>query len=386
MKKKKPFSLIVHINGALVSVIFVFLLIAGMTTFLSVNLSSVSVGQILDTSSDLNKLYLYFFGSENKNFIQNHKEMNEISLTKVGFQIATNIKINDIKTFFERELPGFSEFNTKIQVAGQGTDITTLPIESSPPMEVLLKEREVAQEALKSNGSNNNQPTTPTPTQNTNGKKVVYIYHSHSWESYLPLLKQVSSPDESVSSNNQANVVGVGEFLAKDLEEKGIGVEHSAINAAEKLHEKGLDANSSYQYSRGLVQEAMAGNHDLTFTIDIHRDSLRRDKTTVTINNKSYARLDFIVGEANPNFKQNLELAKELHAAVEGKYPGLSRGVLSKNKSMGNGVYNQDLSPRAILIEVGGVDNNIEELQNAMHAFADVFSEFYWNKKDAHAF
>jgi stage II sporulation protein P len=350
-----------------------------MTSFLSVKMTSDSVGQVLGTSN-LNNLFLYFFGSENKYFIQSHKEINEIPITKVGFQIATNIKINDIKSLFERELPGFAEFNTKIQIAGQGTDITTLPIESSPPIEVLLKEKEVAKDTPSDNNAIDN-PATPTAD-----KKVVYLYHTHSWEAYLPLLKQVTLPNQSVSSNNRVNVVGVGEMLVKDLEAKGIGVEHNTNNMAEGLHAKGWDTNHSYQYSRELVQEAMATNHDLTFNIDIHRDSLRKEKTTAMINNKSYARLDFIVGEANPNFQQNLELAKQLHAAVEKKYPGLSRGVLSKNKTTGNGVYNQDLSPRAILIEVGGVDNNYDELQNAMAAFADAFSEYYWKSKDAHAF
>jgi stage II sporulation protein P len=250
-------------------------------------------------------------------------------------------------------------------------------------MEVLLKEREVAKkDALKTNDSKENKQSSP-PAQTTNGKKMVYIYHTHSWESYLPLLKQVTDPNDAVSSNNRINVVGVGDELVKDLAANGIGAEHSTINAAEKLEEKGWNANNAYQYSRGLVQEAMASDNDLKFAIDIHRDSSRRDITTVTINGKGYARLDFIVGEANPNYEKNLELAKELHEAVEKKYPGVSRGVFSKSKSMGNGVYNQDLLPRAILLEVGGVDNNLEETKNAMEAFANVFSEDFWKLKGA---
>jgi stage II sporulation protein P len=381
MKNSKPFSMLVRVNSAFVSVVFLFLLIAGMTSFLSMKMTSDSISEIMD-DNNLNQLFLYFFGSENRYYLENHQEINDISISRIGFQLATNIKIDDIRTLFERELPGFAEFDTKIQVAGQGTDLTNLPIESSPPIEVLLKERAAAQDSL---ADNNPKDTNPQPAP-IPGKKTIFIYQSHSWESYLPLLKNVSNPDDSVSSNNRVNVVAVGDMLAKDLKEKGIGVEHSTINAAEMLHAKGWDTNYSYKLSRGLVQEAMAGNHDLAFNIDIHRDSLRKSKTTVQINGKSFARLDFIVGEENPNFKQNLELARALHAAIEKKYPGLSRGVLSKNKSMGNGVYNQDLSPRAMLLEVGGVDNNLEELQNAMDAFADVFSDYYWKLKDAKAF
>ena len=38
-----------------------------------------------------------------------------------------------------------------------------------------------------------------------------------------------------------------------------------------------------------------------------------------------------------------------------------------------NGVYNQDLSDNAMLIEIGGVDNTFEEMYLTVDAFADVF-------------
>lgn len=46
---------------------------------------------------------------------------------------------------------------------------------------------------------------------------------------------------------------------------------------------------------------------------------------------------------------------------MEKKYPGLSTGVFSKGSPGDNGVYNQDLNDRALLLEFGGVDNNLEE-------------------------
>jgi len=44
-----------------------------------------------------------------------------------------------------------------------------------------------------------------------------------------------------------------------------------------------------------------------------------------------------------------------------------------------NGLYNQDLSPNSLLIEVGGVDNTFEEMNRTLEVFADVFSEIYWD-------
>ena len=39
----------------------------------------------------------------------------------------------------------------------------------------------------------------------------------------------------------------------------------------------------------------------------------------------------------------------------------LSRGVFGKDKTQGNGIYNQDLSKGALLVEFGGVDNHMAQ-------------------------
>ncbi|HLR22948.1 MAG TPA: stage II sporulation protein P [Pseudogracilibacillus sp.] len=42
-------------------------------------------------------------------------------------------------------------------------------------------------------------------------------------------------------------------------------------------------------------------------------------------------------------------------------------------------MYNQDLSDRSVLIEIGGVDNDSEELQNTAEALAEVLGEYMNN-------
>ena len=39
-------------------------------------------------------------------------------------------------------------------------------------------------------------------------------------------------------------------------------------------------------------------------------------------------------------------------------------------------IFNQDLSPRAILIELGGVDNNLEEINNTLKVLSEVLYEY----------
>jgi stage II sporulation protein P len=211
-----------------------------------------------------------------------------------------------------------------------------------------------------------------------NGKEVAFIYHSHSWEAFLPMLGGVQGADNAVSFNENKSIIGVGKKLQLELIERGIGANHSTVNVTEELKKKNWNYNNSYNLSRELVQEAMASEESIRYLIDIHRDSQPKNITTIDIDGKSYARLFFVVGKENPNYGANLDLAKHLNQKLEEKYPGLSRGVFVKDKDDGNGVYNQDMSNNSLLLEFGGVDNNNEELNLSIEAFAEVFSEYYW--------
>jgi stage II sporulation protein P len=99
----------------------------------------------------------------------------------------------------------------------------------------------------------------------------------------------------------------VGRKLKKDLEKLGIGVQFS-----NKLYTS-IYYPRLYQASRKTVLTAMKQNGHLQYFIDIHRDSRRRNKTTVRLNGKDYARISFIIGSINPHWKENEKLALQLH-------------------------------------------------------------------------
>src|SRR5699024_11842866 len=86
-----------------------------------------------------------------------------------------------------------------------------------------------------------------------------------------------------------------------------------------------------------------------------------------------------VVGAKHENYEKNLEYATQLHYLLEEKYPGLSRGVYPKKGAGSNGVYNQDISENALLLEMGGVDNHLDELYRSADALAEMFSDFYWD-------
>jgi stage II sporulation protein P len=302
----------------------------------------------------------------------------ESIITNQLIKVSTNISLEDPRSLLGRELPGFSIFDNEILVAGEGTNYTNMPYESSPPVDVLNEERDASLQNL-DEIKEPDKGVTNQPNQTTNGRKVVEIYHSHNRESYLPYLKGVTDPD--LAYHSKINITKLGERMVEDLADKGIGSSLDKTDIMGNLNNKGLNYAKSYQESRKSVQTALANNKDLEYLIDIHRDSKRKKHTTITIRGKEYAKIAFVIGGNNPNYEKNAALANKLHKALEKKYPGISRGVMKQGGSSHNGIYNQDLSGNAMLIEVGGVDNTFEEMYLTVDAFTEVFSEFYWDAK-----
>ena len=53
----------------------------------------------------------------------------------------------------------------------------------------------------------------------------------------------------------------------------------------------------------------------------------------------------------------------------------MSKGIYQKGGEGVNGVYNQDFSSNSLLIEIGGVDNRIEEVMNTTVLLSNIISE-----------
>ncbi|MBT2685516.1 stage II sporulation protein P [Bacillus sp. ISL-37] len=300
----------------------------------------------------------------------------DLPILSTGFKLLTNVEMNDIRSLIRSEIPGFMAFDSNFLIADEGVDFTDIPIESAPPMEVLLQERNMAANELKElNSGKIYSGSSPT-------EKSVFIYHTHSWESYLPLLGLEGAENENEAVDGKTNITIVGELLGKELEKRGIGASVDKTNIGQELDKKGWMTHKSYEISRSLVQSAMAGNEKLDYFIDLHRDSVRKDSTTATINNEPYARLVFVIGEENKNFQKNLKFANELHKILNKDYPGISKGVLPKKGIGVDGIYNQDLHANTLVVEVGGVDNNMKELKNTIEALADAISQIYWKAEE----
>ncbi|MDQ0269515.1 stage II sporulation protein P [Cytobacillus purgationiresistens] len=372
-------SLVKGLIGFLLFLFMIFSISGALTTLkpeYRISSSSVNTAAKSMTGDMLYKL----FGWENHYFLQSIEEKTEApSVVSALFQLSTNISFDDPRSLFGRELPALTIFDSEIIVAGEGTDYTNMPIESSPTLEVLqANEQAVNTAEVKNEPSDTNKEQTPAMT--TGDKKVAYIYFTHNTEAYLPYLKGVDNPDGAY--HPEMNVTKIGDKLQEALEGKGIGTVVEKTDVQANLSKKGLTYGYSYQESRKVVEAAVSSQRDLTYLIDIHRDSKRKEATTKKLDGKNYAKLAFVVGGEHVNYEKNLQFANELHQRLQKKYKGVSRGSFTKEGKGTNGKFNQDLSDKAILIEFGGLDNTYEELDRSAEALAEVISEYYWQAEE----
>ena len=372
MKQTKS-NLIIALKAATIIRFFVYLAGAMILLFLLIGLLTALKPEYRVSSNSLNEATRQMAGKtlykhlvKGNVYFQQTLPTGEVpTIGEQLFQYVTNITLDDPRSLLGRELPGYSLFDGDILIAGEGTNYTNMPIESAPLPESLEKDSDV-DPIEKEEGSNEEKKASPE-------EKQVFIYFSHTRESYLPLLKGVTDPN--AASHSKVNVTLVGDKLKDALEERGVGAEVDKTDVYAQLQKKNLSYASSYTESRKIIEAAVAQKKDTHYYIDVHRDSQRKKVTTININGKDYAKICFIIGGENPNYEKNLKLAKEIHKRISDKYPGLSRGVFEKRGASTNGKFNQDLSENAMLVEAGGVDNTMEELNHSMDVLAGALSE-----------
>lgn len=198
-------------------------------------------------------------------------------------------------------------------------------------------------------------------------KPLIYLYNSHQGEEYAFSDYGEFSVHPTVMMNNYI----LEDFFNKNnvfsfVEEKSI---------KDILNQNNWKYSDSYRASRLFLEDVIVQYPSLKYFIDIHRDSLDKSHTTITIGDKNYASLLFIVGLENPNYKENLMFTEKIDSIIQERYPGLSRGIYKKSGPGVNGIYNQDFSSNTILIEVGGYQNTTSEVLNSTLAFGNCFLE-----------
>lgn len=210
--------------------------------------------------------------------------------------------------------------------------------------------------------------TTIKDEENTSDEynPIIYIYNTHETEKYKSEFKS----DYSITPD-----VKLASYILKDyLNDYKIDSYIETKSTIDYVKKNNLSYSDTYNASRKYLKEIMK-KYDFKILIDLHRDSISK---TLTKDNKKYAKIMFVIGTNHNNYKNNLKLAESLNKYIEKNCKGISRGVLKKPNSK----FNQDFNNNIILIEVGGVDNTLEEINNSIYILAKSINDYIKEEKN----
>lgn len=164
-------------------------------------------------------------------------------------------------------------------------------------------------------------------------QKIVGVYHTHNDESYTP-------SDGYDSIYGKGGIHDVGKTFNKNLNKLGIEVKYS-----ENLH---LPHNSGAYNRSEVTAKQLLNSAKLDAIFDLHRDATPKSTYQTTVNGEKMSKVRMVVGSANANKASNKEFALSIKSYADSVYPGLILDIY-----MGKGNYNQELSSRAMLFEMG---------------------------------
>lgn len=193
---------------------------------------------------------------------------------------------------------------------------------------------------------------------------LIYIYNTHQTEEYRSI--------NTHSYNINPTVLHASLIFQKKLSDVGIASLVEETNIKEILNINGWNYNSSYKASKLLAQDALSKNPSISYVIDLHRDSIPESIGKVNINGKDYAKIMLVLGKEHDGYERNLEMATRINNYLKEFDEKITRGINIKQNS---GIYNQDLSNNAVLIEIGGPYNDITTVSNSLEVLANVYKK-----------
>ena len=265
-------------------------------------------------------------------------------------------------------LVGLASFSVTINVLRKKV---TQVLDPSNYIDYLLKtgfNNQISKSILKSPLDIENISLVNNEEEVKSNEPLIYIYNTHDEEAYY---NSYLNPYNIVPDVKLASY-----YFQERLKDLGIESVVEKRKIKDVLDKNGWNYRYSYNASRVYLEEVSKNNPSIKYFIDLHRDSVGKDKTTTTINGKSYARVMFLVGLEHENYQKNLDLATRLNELISQFDSTLSRGIYQKEGPGVNGIYNQDFNSNTILIEVGGQYNTIEEVANTIEVMARVLKDY----------
>ncbi len=200
----------------------------------------------------------------------------------------------------------------------------------------------------------------------------VLVYHTHTTESFMPEIypepeaRAGHDPNEDAFTENLTrSVARVGEEVTVRLREVGVDVWHLT-----QVHDPGgqRGRTGAYGRSRATALAARGRLGDPVIILDVHRDATT---LTATVAGTKAASILLVVARQNRWWQWNYAFARNLELGLAAAAPGLSRGI-----RILDGRYNQDLSPMALIVEIGGADSTMDECLASARIFAAVLADY----------
>ena len=192
---------------------------------------------------------------------------------------------------------------------------------------------------------------------------AVLILHTHTTESYTKQDENYKETSSWRTLDENYNMLAIGQLVENILEENGISVIRE-----ETLHDY-PSYSGSYIRARQSIRETLKAHDSIPLVLDLHRDAAGDDihqmRTHAEVEGNPSAQLMIVIGTNHDAYEENLALGLKLHVQLEQLFPGIMRPLQLRAQR-----FNQDLSPGALLIEVGAAGNSHQEARTAAEALA----------------
>ena len=194
----------------------------------------------------------------------------------------------------------------------------------------------------------------------------VLIYHTHTDEAFLKGEQDYVETSTGRTKNQDYSIVKVGDTFKNSLINSGFSVIHDKSDNVKNGFYNAYE--TSYQTIKQYI-----GKTDIY--VDMHRDAYNgKEPNFIAYNDIECAYIAFVVAKGEnynekPNWQENYKLAKILSDKLNEICPGISKGIIFKDKR-----FNQHVSNSCLLVEMGNEKNTIEQVNASAQILAKAFS------------
>ena len=195
---------------------------------------------------------------------------------------------------------------------------------------------------------------------------TVLIVHTHTSEAY-------SDSFDARSTDNEKNVVAIGEIIKERLVANGINVIHDTTQNDYPSY------NGSYSKALSVIKRNCDENPDIQVVLDVHRDYTSRNENgkeiqlipAADVNGRKTAQVMLVVGTDNSGlthseWRHNLAFAVKINEELDNISESIMRPINVRKER-----FNQHLTKGSLIVEVGAASNSLQESKTAAEHIGD---------------